>query len=208
MQFSVIHLSVLSLSPSLIVFECLLVFLSLARSLALSHQRPRSDLAKNIEENENFMKVLQTGMLEGARNYFVAGDPDVDLGRLYLVDSDDLKDTNVPQCWYGIEADLVGLNKAVWLEIMTKFNCKALLVWTSCVDQRERELLHKVRRLESTAIVVGYHVGPRNTKRTCYIHSETKLRSTWDQLLCVCNSQGRGSASPTYQDTLRMGRET
>ena len=41
-------------------------------------------------------------------------------------DSDDLKRIYGPQCWYGIAADPGGLQKAMWLDIMTEFNCKTL----------------------------------------------------------------------------------
>ena len=40
-----------------------------------------------------------------------------------MEDSDDLQDIYGPQCWFGIEADLGGLKKATWLEIVSDFEC-------------------------------------------------------------------------------------
>ena len=88
------------------------------------------DSAKIFEEYEKFMhmltRVMVEGRREGARGYFVAGDLNVDLALLCLEDSDDLKDICGPQCLHGVEAELGGLKKAMWLEMSTGSSCQAL----------------------------------------------------------------------------------
>ena len=71
-------------------------------------------------------KVMLEGRKEGARRFHVAGELNVELGLPCVEDSDDLKRIYGPQCWYGIAADPGGLQKAMWLDIMTEFNCKTL----------------------------------------------------------------------------------
>ena len=43
-----------------------------------------------------------------------------------------------PQCWYGIDTDPGGLDKAMWQEILTECNCKALPSCLSCDGHREK----------------------------------------------------------------------
>ena len=64
---------------------------------------------------------------------FVAGGQNVELGFLRVHEDDAMK---VPQCWCGIDADPGRLKKAMWMEIMKVFNCKALSAWLSCDVQK------------------------------------------------------------------------
>ena len=58
-------------------------------------------------------------------------------------EGDEMNEIYRLQCWYGIDADLGGLKKAMWMEIMKEFNCKPLSTWLSCDDWRETTFTHK-----------------------------------------------------------------
>ena len=53
-------------------------------------------------------KVLDEGRREGARRFFIAGDLNTELGLMYTDEDEELQEANWPQCWHGIDADLVG----------------------------------------------------------------------------------------------------
>ena len=58
-------------------------------------------------------------------------------------DSDNLNEIYGPSCWHRIEADPGRLKKAMWLEIMTGFKCKASSTWVSCDDRGEQAFTHE-----------------------------------------------------------------
>ena len=84
-------------------------------------------------QNEKFMEdvthVLHVGRREGARRFFIAGDLNIQLG-LKCTDEgekEEMQEMYGPQCWHGIDGDLGGLKKTMWLEVVKEFNCKAVL---------------------------------------------------------------------------------
>ena len=85
--------------------------------------------------------VLQDGRREGARRFFVAGDLIVELRQRCTDDDGEMREFYGPQCWHGIDPDLGGLKKTMWLELMKEFNCNAVSSWSSCDDWR-REGIH------------------------------------------------------------------
>ena len=77
------------------------------------------------------MEVMTGGCKEGAKRFFVAGDLNID----FCMDEDDeMKETYVSKCWYGIDADLRKFKKAKYMELMKEFNCKASSTWLSFDD--------------------------------------------------------------------------
>ena len=119
-----------------------------------------SNSAKNFKEYEKFMqmlkRVLLAGRREGAQRYFVRGDLKVEL-ELLCMEDDDMKIN-------GIEADPGCLKKAMWLEIFTEFNYRALSTCMSCDDRRENAWTHKSLR---TDVAVGLHFGSKERARGC-----------------------------------------
>ena len=84
--------------------------------------------AKSFEEYEKFMrelmKVMTGGRKEGAKRFFVAGDPNIDLEFFCTDEDDEMKEIYVPKCWYGIDADLGGFKKAKCMELTKEFSAR------------------------------------------------------------------------------------
>ena len=55
----------------------------------------------------------------------------------------DMKEKKDRDVGFGLDADPGELKKAVWLEVMNQFNCKALSTWSSGDDRREKTFTHK-----------------------------------------------------------------
>ena len=126
-----------SQGPACVPWQTIVVGVGAAHLWAL-------DSAKRFEEYEKFMqelmKVMTEGRKEGAKQFFVVGDLNIELE--FSLEDDEMKEIYWPQCWFGVEAGPGGLKKSMLLEILTAFGCKAMSTRLSCDDQRDKAFAH------------------------------------------------------------------
>ena len=82
------------------------------------------DSGKSLDEYEEFMvhvkKILKNGGQHETKQFFVAGDLNIQLGLLCTGDGEDdeLLDMYGPPCWQNYDADPGGFKKLMWCELM------------------------------------------------------------------------------------------
>ena len=153
------------------------------------------DSAKAFEEYEKFMqelmKVMTEGRKEGAKQFFIVGDLNIELG--FSCEDDEMKEIYWPQCWFGVEAGPGGLKRSMLLEILTDFGYKAMSTWLICDGLRDkafaRAALGKNERSSQLDCILGVkdvyrnqHTGPppcvHNYQRRRRASSKNK-KVTW-----------------------------
>ena len=99
------------------------------------------DCKKDLDVYETFIKnvtkILWEGRLAGAKDFYITGDFNVELG-LLCTDEDDSDEPNEmygPLCWQSCDNDH---KKLMWYEIMKEFSCKLSPTWSR--DGRDKEL--------------------------------------------------------------------
>ena len=88
------------------------------------------DSKKSVEMYEECIasvaKVLREGRKGGARNFYIAGDINVELGLICTEENGEEELTNLcgPLCWHGYDKDPGDLKEIWWYGIMKEFDCK------------------------------------------------------------------------------------
>ena len=78
------------------------------------------------------LKVLREGRRGGAKDFYITGDLNVELGMM-CTDENDIEELTKmygSMCWQGYDKDPGGFKKLMWYEIMKEFNCKASSTWS------------------------------------------------------------------------------
>ena len=76
------------------------------------------------------VKVLCEGRKGGARNFYIAGDINAELGLMCTDENEEEEELTKlygPLCWQGYDKDPGGFKKIMWYRIMKEFNCKVFL---------------------------------------------------------------------------------
>ena len=107
------------------------------------------DCKKDLDIYEAFIssvtEVLWEGRRGGARELYIAGDLNVDLGMMCTDEKDieELHEMHETLCWQGYETDHGGFKKLMWYGIIKEFNCKATSTWSKCGRDKETAFTHR-----------------------------------------------------------------
>ena len=129
--------------------------------------------------NAQVLKRVKLEGWRGGKTFRVAGDLNVDLRLFCMEDSDDLADVDGSQYWYGVEAVPGGLNRAMWLEILTQVDCTALPGRAVTAGERGQRTNFAVRLHFGSQNVRGNVPHPQRNATVQYVGS----------LPSVCNHQ-------------------
>ena len=109
--------------------------------------RPCSDCKKDLNVYETFIlnvaKILREGRRAGAKDLYITGDLNVELGLLCTDDFDELNEMYGPLCWQGCENDHGHFKKLMWNGIIKDFNFKVISTWSNCRREKETALTHR-----------------------------------------------------------------
>ena len=107
---------------------------------------PASD--KSTEMYDAFfssvLKVLREGLRGGAKDFYITGDLNEELGMM-CTDEKDVEELNEMHgllCWQGYDKDNEGFKKLMCYGIMKEFNCKATSAWSQCGRAQETAFTH------------------------------------------------------------------
>ena len=123
------------------------------------------DLKKSLEMYAEYIasvvKVQREGREGGAKNFYIAGDINVELGLMCTNENEEEELTKLygPQCWQGYDKDPGGFKKIMWYGIMKEFDCKVSSAWSVCGKVRAEAFTHRHlgERQEGRAFAAGLH---------------------------------------------------
>ena len=107
------------------------------------------DLMKSVEMYEecvsSVVKVLREGRRGGAKNFYITGDPNVELGSLCTDENDEEELTKMygPLCWQGHDKDPGCFKKIMGYGIMKEFDCQVSSTWSVCCKVRAEAFTHR-----------------------------------------------------------------
>ena len=93
------------------------------------------DCGKDLDADETFIlhvtKMLGEGRRAGAKEFFITGDLNVEMGILCTGEDDigELDEIYGPVCWQGCENDHGGFKKLMWHGMMKEFNYRVTSTW-------------------------------------------------------------------------------
>ena len=105
--------------------------------------------------------MLREGRRGGARDFYITGDLNVELGMMCRDEKDieELNEMYRPLCWYGYNHDPGGFKELMWYGIMKEFNCKATSTWSKCGRAKETAFQTKMGTKEARSdIAVRLHL--------------------------------------------------
>ena len=108
-----------------------------------------ADSSKSLEMYEtcisSVVKVLREGRRGGAKDFYITGDLNVELGMM-RTDEKDIEEPegmHGPFYWHGYDKDPGGFKKFKWYGMMNEFNCKATYTWSVCGRVGETAFTHR-----------------------------------------------------------------
>ena len=102
------------------------------------------DSSKSLETHEacvsSVVTVLREGRRSGAKDFYITGDLNVELGLMCTDEKDieELTEMYGPLCWQGYDKDPGGFKKTMWYEIKKEFDCKVSCAQSECGKGREK----------------------------------------------------------------------
>ena len=156
------------------------------------------DSSKSTEMHDAFfssvLKVLREGRRGGAKDFYITGDLNVELGMM-CTDEKDIEELNEMYgllCWQGYDKDPGGFKKLMCYGIMKVFNCKATSTWSQCGRAQETAITHKhlSQEKEEETSQFGYNVGPRRRDDEVYISNDVRTWARWDHHSKKCQDTG------------------
>ena len=131
------------------------------------------------------VKVLREGRKGGGKNFYIAGDINVDLGLMCTDENEEEELTKLcgPFCWQGYyDKDPGGSQKIWWYGIMKEFDCEVPSTWSACGTVRAEAFTHrhlgKDRKEELSQL--DCIIGPMRRNDEVSIHNAGRLWATWD----------------------------
>ena len=119
------------------------------------------------------IKALREGRRGGAKDFYITGDINVELGMMCTDEKDieELEGIYGPLRWQGYDKDPRGFKKMMLDGIMEELNCKATSTWSKCGRAKETALTHKHLSPESEEETshLDYLIGPRRRDDDVYI---------------------------------------
>ena len=81
-----------------------------------------------------WFKIVREGLEGGARDFYITGDFNVELGLMCTVENDEEELTKLygPLCWQLYHKDPGGFKKIMWYGIMKEFGCQLSFTWSVC----------------------------------------------------------------------------
>ena len=102
------------------------------------------DCKKDLDVCETLIvcvtSILREGRRAGAKDFYIIGDLNVELGLLCTDEDDEMYGL---LCWQGGENDHGGFKKLIWYGIMKEFNCKVTSTWSNCGREKGLAFTHQ-----------------------------------------------------------------
>ena len=140
------------------------------------------------------VRVLREGRRDGARDFYITGDLNVELGLMCTNEKDNEELTKMygPLCWQGYDNDPGGFKKT----------------WSKCGKGREEAFKHRhLRQVEKYEISqLDYIIGPMRRNDEIYIHNEGRLWATLDHFPIFARVQEEAHAI-VFQKRIKSGRD-
>ena len=143
------------------------------------------DSKKSLEMYEeciaSVVKVLREGRKGGAKDFYITGDFNVELGLM----STDENDNEVLTKLYGplaYDTEPGGFKKIMWYGIMKEFDCKVSSSRSVCGKVRAEAFTHRHlgKDRKEELLQLDYVIGPMGRNEEVYIHIAGRLWATWD----------------------------
>ena len=129
-------------------------------------------------------KVLREGRRGGAREFYITGDLNVELGFM-CTDEEDIEELvrcAGPRVGKGTKTDHGAFKKLMSYGIMKEFNCKATSTWSKCGRDKETAFTHRQlgEKMQELKAQLDYIIGPRWKSDDACIHNDVKIWDSWD----------------------------